>query len=345
MSSLKQRKLKQMIDYSNYWADQKQAYEEALRYIYSRQQGTIDSFRTPWPKVDDAGVDGLEWHTLTVLAGRPGTGKTLIKDQMIREATKHNPGRTINILEFQLEMLARASKVREFSSVLNRPYKEVCSAGGYVLSDQEFKKLHAYAKSAVGIDKSPVHVVEKSPVVETFRDIIHQYMNDNAQIVAGKTVYVHTVITLDHALLLKLSKHHKNKTDMLYELGEVITMLKRRYPIAFVVLSQLGRDAEKAERNENGRYGNYVLESDLFGGDALLQHADMVIGINRPAKREITQYGPQRFIIDSDDILVFHFLKVRNGDPRMSFFRAVFDKMRVDEMPTPAQYKRISTNV
>lgn len=54
----------------------------------------------------------------------------------------------------------------------------------------------------------------------------------------------------------------------------------------FIVLSQLNRNVDNPERNEDGKYSNYILESDIFGGDALLQHADTVIGINRPAKQK-----------------------------------------------------------
>jgi hypothetical protein len=39
-----------------------------------------------------------------------------------------------------------------------------------------------------------------------------------------------------------------------------------------------------------------------------------------------------------------HFLKARNGDNRMSFFKAQFEKMSVTEMETPAtQERRIKT--
>ena len=131
---------------------------------------------------------------------------------------------------------------------------------------------------------------------------------------------------------------------MLYDLGETVTSLKRRFPIAFIILSQLGRHVESPERNENGKYGNYILETDIFGGDALMQHADMVIGINRPAMKFIEYYGPDRYLIADDTVLVFHFLKTRTGDTRMSFFKAEFDKMRVVEMATPGvQQKRITT--
>ena len=71
----------------------------------------------------------------------------------------------------------------------------------------------------------------------------------------------------------------------------------------------------------------------------------MCIGINRPANKFIEYYGPERFIIHDDTVLVFHFLKCRNGDTRMSFFRAEFDKMEIHEMPTPGiQQKRVNTN-
>ena len=75
------------------------------------------------------------------------------------------------------------------------------------------------------------------------------------------------------------------------------------------------------------QYGNYILESDIFGSDAMLQHADTLIGINRPAKQKIRFYGPDRYIIEDERTLVLHFLKARNGDTRMSFFKAEFERM------------------
>ena len=72
----------------------------------------------------------------------------------------------------------------------------------------------------------------------------------------------------------------------------------------------------------------------------MLQHADNLIGINRPAKQKIRYYGPDRYVIADDRTLVFHFLKARNGDARMSFFKAMFETMQVTEMLTPPQQER-----
>jgi replicative DNA helicase len=328
------------------WQSQKKGYQDALSYIHARKQGLITSYKTPWPKVNDAGVNGFEWQSLTVIGGRPGTGKTLVKDQIIREGFEINQGQTIRVLEFQFEMVARASKVREFSSAINKPYKYICSAyPDNKLSQEDFNTLYEYSKKMVDIDKFPVDIVETPCTVDKFITIVSQYMEHYAvKDINGKKVYVNTVVTVDHSNLFKKAKTEKSKTDMLYNLGEALTYLKKKFPIAFIVLSQLKREVEIAERNEDGKYGNYILETDLLGGDALFQHADMVIGMNRPAKKFIKYYGPDKYIIDDETVLVWHFLKCRNGDTRMSFFKAIFEQMRVIEMPTPGMYKKVKTN-
>ena len=69
------------------WNGQYQSFNEALKYMLDRQSGKEKvHIQTPWPKFNDAVTDGLEWNTLTVIGGRPGSGKTLIKDQIIRES-------------------------------------------------------------------------------------------------------------------------------------------------------------------------------------------------------------------------------------------------------------------
>lgn len=337
------------------WNSQRQGFLDSLHYMQGRMKGEIKSFKTPWTKVNDATTDGFEWHSTTVIGGRPGSGKTLIKDQIIREGFKLNAGENFRVLEFQFEMLARTSAIREYSSVLGRSYKYLCSADGKI-SDADLLTCYEYAKERV---KYPIDVVEEPCTVKEMKEIIVAYMEEHATTETvretlkdqndkpyekdvQKKIYKKTVITLDHSLLLKKSKldGEKDKHDTLFALGEAVTELKRKYPIHFIILSQLNRGIDSPERNEDGKYGNYVLESDIFGADALLQHADTLIGVNRPGKQKIKYYGPDRYIIDDDTVLVFHFLKCRNGDTRMSFFKAEFAKMKVIEMNTPAQQEK-----
>jgi len=323
------------------WKRQKQSFVEALSYLDRRRKGEIKSIKTPWAKFNDASIDGIEWNTITVIGGRPASGKTLIADQIIREAFILNSEQDFRVLQFQFEMLGRVQAIREYSSVIGRSYKYLCSADGK-LSEEDLQRCITYSRKKV--KNSKIDVVDTPQTVDEFKKEVIKYFEayhtlDNEH----QKVYTHTLITIDHSVLFKKAPYEKDKQDMLNNLGEALTELKKKYPVAFIVLSQLNRNIDHPDRSEDGKYGNYILESDIFGADALLQHADLVVGINKPAKQKIRFYGPDRYIIDDDNTLVLHFLKCRNGDTRMSFFKAEFEKMRIVEMTTPAtQQKRIN---
>ena len=310
------------------WDGQYKSFNEALKYMLDRQSGKEKSIYTPWPKFNDAVTDGLEWNTLTVIGGRPGTGKTLIKDQIIRESFVLNPEENFRVLEFQFEMVGRTSAIREFSSVTGKTYKELCSAGT-ILPDNVFNKCHSHAKDRV---KYPIDIISTPMTVNQMKEQLDMYMHEHQR--------TKTIVTLDHTLLVKKAPYQNNRLDVLFELGEFFTQAKREYPCMFLCLSQLNRNIDTTERAVDGKYGNYVLESDIFGSDAMLQHADTLIGLNRPAKQKIRLYGPDRYIIEDEKTLVLHFLKARNGDARMSFFKAAFERMEIQEMDTPPQQQR-----
>lgn len=311
------------------WDGQHASFNEALKYIKNRQAGNDKSIHTPWPKFNDATVDGLEWNSLTVIAARPGSGKTLIKDQIIRESFALNPNDDYRVLEFQFEMVGRNSAIREFTSITGKSYKELTSASGSRVLDSTINQCYEYAKKRV---KYPIDVIGTPLTVNQMRDQIDLYMNYHK----GKK----TIITLDHTLLVKKAPYQKDRLDTLFELGEFFTQCKRDYPCLFIALSQLNRNVEDPERAIDGKYGNYITEQDIFGSDAMLQHADNLIGINRPAHRKIRFYGPDRYVIEDDSILVFHFLKARNGDTRISFFKGLFSTMEIIEIPTPQTQSR-----
>ena len=322
------------------WKSHKDHYLDALHYMRGKQKGLIPSYKTPWPKFNNATLNGLEFNTITVIGARPASGKTLMADQIVREGFKLNPGLNIRVLQFQLEMFGRTTKIREFSSVTKETYRYLCSAEeeDIVVSDAIIKKCHEYAKEA---SKYPIDIIDEAVTVKQFKAEITEYMKkfSISEIIDGKEVikYSNTIVTLDHSVLIKKGDDESSKQETLANLGEACTELKKKFPIAFILLTQLNRDTDRPERNENGKYGNYILESDIYGGDGLVQHADLVVGINRPAKRFISYYGPDRYIIEDDNTLVFHWIKSRNGEVGMSFFKAEFHNMAISEMDTPGQ--------
>jgi replicative DNA helicase len=319
------------------WKSQQKAFSEGLDYLTGRLKGEIQSIKTPWEKFNDAATDGLEWNTITVIGARPATGKTLLVEQIVRNSFKLNRGQTFRVLQFQFEMLGRTQAIREFSGETGLSYKALCNADKTKpMTHDIIKRCTDYASS---VAKYPIDIIDEPCSVDQFVNIIRKYFETYSYELDGKKQYTKTIITVDHTLLFK----DNDKNTMLYYLGEKLTELKKIYPVMFIVLSQLNRNVENPDRLEEGKYGNYIISSDIFGADALNQHADLVVGLNRPGKQKIKFYGPDRYIIEDENTLVFHFLKCRNGDTRMSFFKAEFEKMSIAEMDTPPQQKSLRT--
>ena len=318
---------------------ERQSLEKALYKMRARRNGSVKSLKSAWPKFNDAFCDGLEWRTITVVGARPGTGKTLFMEQLISDIIEQNADQEFRVLKFQMEMVDETSGVRKFSLNTGSDYNTLMSKGKQVDKAVYEKCVEYYHKTAT---KDIVDVVYDACTVDEMCATIHYSMNKH---VKPDGTYPNMLVAIDHSALFKKSKTEKDKFDMLGSLGEALTMMKKHYPVAFVVLSQLNRNIDDPKRSEEGTYGNYVLDSDIYGSDALLQHADVVLGINKPSIRKIRQYGPERFIINDTDVLVFHFLKSRNGTTRISFFKLDRTTMRIIEIETPptAGKQKLST--
>jgi len=317
---------------------EREALRKAILKIKARRQGEIKSLVSAWPKFNDAFCDGLEWRTITVVGARPGTGKTLFMEQLISDIIVHNPDQEFRVLKFQMEMVDETNGVRKLSLNTGSDYNTLMSKGGNLVDKRVYDKcVEYYEKSG---DNDFINVVYDACTIDEMCATIHYEMERYKK---EDGTYTNMLITMDHSALFRVGKMQRDKFEMLGSLGEALTMMKKKYPVAFVVLSQLNRNIDAPDRQRDGEYGNYVLDSDIYGSDALLQHADVVMGINKPSLRKIRQYGPERFLINDEDMLVFHFLKSRNGTTRISFFKLDRTSMRIVEIDTPGQAtKKIS---
>jgi replicative DNA helicase len=311
---------------------ERDALKKAILKIKARRKGELKSLRSAWPKFNDAFCDGLEWRTITIVGARPGTGKTLFMEQLISDIIEHNADQDFRILKFQMEMVDETSGVRKLSLNTGADYNTLMSKGGVPVDEKVFYKCVDYYDKTVNNDF--INVVYDACTVDEMCATIHYEMEQNKK---SNGTYTNMLVGIDHSALFRVGKGQKDKFEMLNSLGEALTMMKKKYPVAFVVLSQLNRNIDNPDRQRDGEYGNYILDSDIYGSDALLQHADVVMGINKPSLRKIRQYGPERFIINDEDLLVFHFLKSRNGTTRISFFKLDRSTMRIIEIDTHAQ--------
>jgi replicative DNA helicase len=314
---------------------ERDALRKALLKMKARRSGELKSLKSSWPKFNDAFCDGLEWRTITVVGARPGTGKTLFMEQLISDIIEENKDHKFRVLKFQFEMLDETNGIRKLSLNTASDYNTLMSKGEPVDKDLYLRCVKYYEET----EKTDVIDVVYDPcTVDEMCATIHYYMEAHKD---EQGNYTNALVTIDHSALLKVGKGQRDKFEVLYALGEAMTYMKKHYPVAFLVLSQLNRNIDNPDRSKDGDYGNYVLDSDLFGADALLQHADVVLGINKPAIRKIRFYGPERFIISDEDLLAFHFLKSRNGTTRLSFFKLDRENMRIVEIETPPQATKL----
>lgn len=321
------------------WKSKHDSYTKGLKYVLDRASGKITSLKCKSDKINDASTNGFEWHTAICIAARPGGGKSVLKEQLIREFFECNPSEYFRVLDCDYEMVPMMTALREFSSVLGKSYKYICSAEedafGSKMSKADFDKLKSHVAAKLEFRKDmgglPVDVMESPTSVKEWEKTIILYMEAYKK---PDGSYTQTVVTVDHARLFL--KDGASEQQMLQDLGEAIIRLKKSYPVIFIVLNHLNRSVTEASRCEDGKIGNYIVDSDILGSDALQQAMDIMIAIDRPANRRIKMYGPERYIIEDFDLLIFHFLKVRNGFPRISFFKGMFEEMKIIEWNIPS---------
>jgi len=318
---------------------EKESIKKAINKIIAIRKGEIKTLKTAWPKFNDAFVNGLEWRTITVIGARPGVGKTFFMEQMTSDIVELNKDQDFRILKFQLEMVDETDGARKLSIKTGMSYATLMSKDKLIEKEDIQKLIDVYDKIEGGgktnVIYDPCTVDEMKITIqdecEMYKRIIEDANGDE------KEVYTNMLVCIDHSNLLRKNDKQKDKFEMLSDLGEAMTEMKKKFPLSFLILSQLNRSIESPERNKPGTYGNYILDSDIYGSDALLQYADVVIGINRPYDKRLSSYGPDKLIIEDENTLVFHFLKSRNGLTGIQFYRLNRDTMKLEETATPGK--------
>ena len=301
---------------------------ESVDYLSKRADGTIKSLKTQWKSFNSIGLNGIEWQSLYVIAARPGVGKTLIAASLTRELQRLNPDQDFSVLHFQFEMLGRNMSNRELSSANNLDIRYMQSAqddGMAPLSDADKAKLKKYAESQ---SHRKEYIIDRSMGVQQMYEVILDFYNETKR---------PFVITLDHTLLVRQSASETSKQMTLQNLATMMTEVKNRLPVTFLILTQLNREIDDAERQRPGQLSNYPTEADVFGSDYLLQCADVMIAWNRPAKYNLALYGPNRFVITPTDkyLLAAHVLKNRFGELSVQWYNADYPTMTITETVTP----------
>lgn len=127
------------VPYQTLWKSYDDILVEGLKYVEDRAKGSIESLQTQWPSFNSIGLNGIEWHSLYVIAARPGVGKALSLDTKIPTPTGWTTMANINIGDYVLGMDGKPTKVLFATEIMkNRTcYKVIFSDGTEVIADAE----------------------------------------------------------------------------------------------------------------------------------------------------------------------------------------------------------------
>ena len=288
------------------WRHISKASSAALRYIDGRRKGEIKSLITPWKKFNRISMGGIEWQTITTIAGMSGSGKTAILGQLETGLKDLNQKEDFAILSFNFEMLSSRLIGRKLSNKMKITTQQLYSASEtFSLNDNYYMNA---VKEARKLNKYDINYVDIPGSVKSLEATILAFSKEKDKPV---------IIMLDHTLLVKKAGGAQDR-DLLYDLMAMFNGLNKVIRVAFILISQMNRNIEASERVQNPDL-HYPKKQDIFGADACYMYSDIVIVTHRPEMLGIRAYGPKRW--PTDDAIFWHYLKVREGEPCIALMK------------------------
>lgn len=282
------------------WRHISQASNAALRYIDGRRKGEIKSLTTPWKKFNNISMGGIEWQTITTIAGMSGSGKTAVLGQLETGLKDLNPDEDFAILSFNFEMLSSRLVARKLSNKMKITTQQLYSASdSFKLNDNYYMNAVQEARK---LNKYDIYYVDIPGSVSSLQATVLKFAEEIKKPV---------IVMLDHTLLVKKVGGAQDR-DLLYDLMAMFNGLKKLIKVSFILISQMNRNIEASERIQNPDL-HYPKKQDIFGADACYMYSDIVVVTHRPEMLGIRAYGPKRW--PTDNAIFWHYLKVREGEP------------------------------
>ena len=231
-----------------------------------------------------------------------------------------NPEEDIVVLSFNFEMLSSRQVGRKLSYKLEKTTAELYSASpdGKALTDKDYDNI---VKESKQISQYPIYYVDCPGTVDEIRETIIQF-SDLPQV---KDKWL--IVILDHTLLTK-GKTGESEREVLTNLSRLFMEFKKYGKNTIIQLTQMNREIEDKDRINNPNL-HFPTRRDIFGSDSLFQASDYVIVIHRPELLGIKSYGVNNWPVK--DKIYLHFLKVREGEPKILSFVNNLKFNRIDE--------------
>lgn len=298
------------------WKSMETVAREALVEIDNRRRGVIKPLKTPWNKLNQVSMGGLEWNNIITVAGGSGVGKTAFLNMLETGLYELNPTEQISVLNFNFEMLAYRLIVRKFSGKLDLSTKDLLSAEKPLTNEQ----YELVKQEAIRIKDNHIFYVDIPGTVEELRNTILQF--SLSQGTRG------LVVMIDHSLLVK-GKQGDKEREVLFDLMAMINELKKQIKACFIILSQLNREIESKDSIMIPEL-HFPKKSSIFGSESLYQFSDIVLVLHRPEILGIKSYGVNQW--PTKDYIYAHFLKVREGEPCVAVLKNELSRNIIREL-------------
>ena len=208
---------------------------------------------TPWPDLNKI-IGGLAPGTMTVIGGRPGTGKSMLAQNLAAHVADRQQ---TPVLFVSLEMRAREIAMRRLAAATGIDLKSLHR--GTLTTAQDA----AVGDAAVRLAESPMWVADDpSQTVSAIRQAVEQLHPG--------------LLIVDYLQLLTPERREQNREREVAEQSRQFKLLAMRYGIPVVVLSQINRGP--ASRTDKRPELTDLRESGAIENDAdvvwLLHHPD-----------------------------------------------------------------------
>ncbi len=301
----------------------KEPTKDILEYIDGRRHGAFKSLKTRWSKFNKQCMGGIEPNTIYTFAGISGSGKSSFVNSLETDLFDCNPGEDFIVLSFNFEMLSSRQVGRKLSYKMTKTTSELYSGNtddeSTRLSDEEYDSIKKHADK---ISQYPIYYIDSPGTVYEISEAISHFQET---IALNKWL----LVILDHTLLTRGSSGDKER-EVLYELQKVFMQAKKVGRTTILQISQMNRDIESSERISNKNM-HYPMRKDIFGGDSVFQASDYVVVLHRPELLGIDEYGPSGKTCENR--VFMHFLKVREGEPKILTFLNNLRYNSIEELP------------
>jgi replicative DNA helicase len=254
------------ISISNTGGPQKVAgfVRDALKHLekLSASKLEVSGLRTGFKDLDRK-TAGLHPSELTILAARPGMGKTAFALN-IAEHVAVNEKKPVAV--FSLEMSAESLIMRFLAS---RAQVEAGKLRTGYFDQSSWSRLTSAAQL---IAESPLHIDDTAGLSIT-------ELSTRARRLANDLKSKQTplaLIVIDYLQLMRGTKNNQDRQNEISEISRALKGLARNLKVPVIALSQLSRQTE-----QSGRKGNKPQLSDLRDSGAIEQDADVVQFIYR----------------------------------------------------------------